>query len=94
MQIEAENCQGLSDTTDVIGVRLVPEYQSTSPQPQTTTKLPVAAASTLTNFIIVIIFAIVAVALILVVFVIIHQKGKVKNILSLKINSKIFLIEL
>ena len=72
MQIEAENCQGLSAATDAIGVCLVPEYQSTLPLPQTT-KLLVPAGSTSTNLA-VIIPVIVAVVLILVVLVIIQQK--------------------
>ena len=73
MQIEAENCQGLSDTTDAVGMCLVPEYQSTLPQPQTTTKLPISAGSTSTNLA-VIIPVVVAVVLILVVLAIIHKK--------------------
>ena len=60
MQIEAENCEGLSDATDVFGVCLVPEYQS--------------AGSTSTNLIAVIIPVIVVVVLIFTVLVIIHQK--------------------
>ena len=59
MQIEAVNCQGLNAATDVMGVCLVPEYQS--------------AGSTSANLIAVII-PIVVLILTLIALVIIYQK--------------------
>ena len=60
MQIEAENCQGLSPATDVMGVCLVPEYQS--------------VGSTSANLIVVVTPIIVVLVLTFIALVIIYQK--------------------